>query len=195
MINVKGLFSMRRAAIATASALALGLGAVAWAMSPASAAVKSAAAAVRPAARHAAPRPPCRYGWTPARAAARPGTIEFALEFTNIGGKPCTLIGYPGVTARSATGKQLGDAAGWNPRFPARLVTIPAGGTAHADLFWSDGEVFTSGCKPTQANLIKVYPPNSSTAKVGFFDLPVCTLVNHHYLSATVIRSGPKIDA
>ncbi len=195
MINVKGLFSMRRSAIATVSALAFGLGAVAWATAPASAAVKSAAAAVRPA-------DPARCAtsalsvWVDANQSnGAAGTIEFALEFTNIGGKPCTLIGYPGVTARSATNKQLGDAAGWNPRFPARLVTIPAGGTAHADLFWSDGEVLTSGCKPTQANLIKVYPPNSSTARVGFFDLPVCTLVNHHYLSATVIRSGPKIDA
>ena len=78
---------------------------------------------------------------------------------------PCTLTGYPGVAATNATGKQLGDAAGWNPLYPARLVTIPAGGTAHADLFWSDGEVFTSGCKPTQASLLKVYPPNSHDGK------------------------------
>ena len=125
----------------------------------------------------------------------RAGTIESALEFTNTGSKPCTLIGYPGVAATNATGKQLGDSAGWNPLYRARLVTIPAGGTAHADLFWSDGEVFTSGCKPTQASLLKVYPPNSTTARVGFFDLPVCTLANHHYLSASVIRSGPKLDA
>jgi Protein of unknown function (DUF4232) len=189
MINVKGLLSIRRAAIATASALAIGAGAVVWATAPASAAVNK-------------PADPARCAtsalsvWVDAnQSSGAAGTIEFALEFTNIGGKPCTLIGYPGVTARSATQKQLGDAAGWNPLYPARLVTIPAGGTAHADLFWSDGEVFTSGCKPTQASLLKVYPPNSSTAKVAFFDLPVCTLTNHHYLSATVVRSGPRIDA
>jgi hypothetical protein len=188
MLHVKGLFSFRRTGIAAASALALGVGAVVWATSPASAAVR--------------PADPARCAtsaisvWVDAsQGNGAAGTIESALEFTNIGAVPCTLIGYPGVTATTATGKQLGDGAGWNPLFPARLVTIPAGGTAHADLFWSDGEVFTSGCKPTQASLLKVYPPNSATAKVGFFDLPVCTLTNHHYLSATVIRSGPRIDA
>ncbi len=192
MLHVKSLFSIRRAGIAAASALALGVGAVVWATSPAAAAVS---AANRPA-------DPARCAtsalsvWVDANQNnGAAGTIESALEFTNISGKPCTLIGYPGVTATSATGKQLGDGAGWNPLYPARLVTIAAGGTAHADLFWSDGEVLTSGCKPTQASLLKVYPPNSATAKVGFFDLPVCTLRNHHYLSATVIRSGPRMDA
>jgi len=206
MLKVRGRFSMRRAAVATAAALALGVGAVAWATSPASSApagrLASAvrlAAAVSPAAA-ATPAAHCATSalsvWVDAnQSSGGAGTIESALEFTNIGSKPCTLTGYPGVAATSATGKQLGDSAGWNPRYRARLVTIPAGGTAHADLFWSDGEVFTSGCKPTQASLLKVYPPNSTTAKVAFFDLPVCTLANHHYLSATVIRSGPKLDA
>jgi Domain of unknown function (DUF4232) len=194
MSNVKGLFSMRRAVIGVASALALGVGAVAWATSPASAAVKSPAAVKSTAVARCATS--ALSVWVDAsQGSGGAGTIESALEFTNIGSKPCTLIGYPGVAATSATGKQLGDSAGWNPLYPARLVTVPAGGTAHADLYWSDGEVFTSGCKPTQASLIKVYPPNSSTAKSGFFDLPVCTLANHHYLSATVIRSGPRADA
>jgi hypothetical protein len=196
MLNVKGLLSIRRAAVATASALALGVGAVVWATSPAaSAAPVKLAAVVKPAAAAHCATSALSVWVDASQGNGAAGTIESALEFTNIGSKPCTLSGYPGVTATSATGKQLGDAAGWNPRYPKRLVTIPAGGTAHADLFWSDGEVFTSGCKPTQASLIKVYPPNSSTAKAGFFDLPVCTLANHHYLSATVIRSGPKIDA
>ena len=200
MLNVKGRFGIRRAAAAAASALALGAGGVAWAMLPAAPAVRLApavklAAAVTPAAAaHCATT--ALSVWVDAnQRSGGAGTIESALEFTNIGAVPCTLIGYPGVAATSATGKQLGDSAGWNPRYPARLVTIPAGGTAHADLFWSGGEVFTSGCQPTQASLLKVYPPNSTTARVGFFDLPVCTLARHHYLSATVIRSGPKIDA
>jgi hypothetical protein len=201
MLHVTGLFSIRRAGIAAASALALGAGAVVWATSPAAAvAVKPAApvklaAAVRPADAARCVTSAISVWVDANQNNGAAGTIESALEFTNIGAKPCTLIGYPGVTATSATGKQLGDGAGWNPLYPARLVTIPAGGTAHADLFWSDGEVFTSGCKPTQANLLKVYPPNSPTAKVAFFDLPVCTLPHHHYLSATVIRSGPRMDA
>jgi len=199
MLHVKGLFSIRRAGIAAASALALGVAAVVWATSPASAALSAASSAASSAVKPAAAARCATSAisvWVDAnQGSGAAGTIGYALEFTNIGAVPCTLIGYPGVAAIGATGKQLGDAAGWNPRYPARLVTIPAGGTAHSDLFWSDGEVFTSGCKPTQASAIKVYPPNSSTARLGFFDLPVCTLANHHYLSATVIRSGPKLDA
>jgi hypothetical protein len=188
MLNIKGFPGGRRAAAAAAAALALGVGAVVWATSPASAAVRPADAAS------------CATSalsvWVDAnQSSGAAGTIEYALEFTNIGSKPCTLIGYPGVTATSAAGKQLGDAAGWNPVYPARLVTIPAGGTAHADLFWSDGEVFTSGCKPATASLVKVYPPNSRTSKLGFFDLQACTLAKHPYLFVSVIRSGPKIDA
>ena len=200
MLHIKGLFSIRRAGIrragiAAASALALGVGAVVWATSPASAALSADSSQARPAdaARCAASAISVWVDANQSNGAA--GTFEYALEFTNIGSKPCTLIGYPGVTAIGATGKQLGDAAGWNPLYPARLVTIAAGGTAHSDLFWSDGEVFTSGCKPTQASAIKVYPPNLASASVGFFDLPACTLANHHYLSATVIRSGPRLDA
>jgi len=200
MLNVKSRFGIRRAAAAAASALALGAGGVAWAILPAAPAVQLAPAVKLAAAVTLAAAARCATSvlsvWVDAgQSSGGAGTIESALEFTNIGSKPCTLIGYPGVAATNAAGKQLGDSAGWNPRYSARLVTIPAGGTAHADLFWSDGEVFTSGCKPTQASLLKVYPPNSTTAKVGFFDLPVCTLANHHFLSATVIRSGPRIDA
>ena len=195
MINVKGLLSIRRAAIATAAALALGVGAVVWATTAASAAPSAASAAARPAdsARNCATS--ALSVWVDAnQSSGAAGTIAYALEFTNIGTAACTLIGYPGVTATNANSKQLGDAAGWNPLYPARLVTIPPGGTAHADLFWSDGEVFTSGCKPATASLVKVYPPNSTTAKLGFFDLQACTLTKHPYLFVSVVRSGPKID-
>ena len=121
MVHVRSLFSIRRAAIATASALALGVGAVVWATSPASAAVADSATNCATSSLSV---------WVDAnQSSGAAGTIEYALEFTNIGSKPCTLIGYPGVTATSASGKQLGDAAGWNPLYPARLVTIPAGGT------------------------------------------------------------------
>jgi Domain of unknown function (DUF4232) len=123
------------------------------------------------------------------------GTITYALEFTNISGHACNTFGFPGVSATSLAGKQLGDAAGRNGLFRPRVVTIPAGATAHADLFYGDAEVSTSGCKPTAASLIKVFPPNARGSKLGFFSLPVCTLKHHTYLRVTVVRSGPHLDA
>jgi hypothetical protein len=177
----------RRAATAGISALTLGIGAVVWATTSASAASPAAAA------------PNCATSalsvWVDGdQSDGAAGTIAYPLEITNRGGHACTLKGYPGVSATTLSGRQLGDAAGRNPVFKAAVVTIPAGGTAHADLFWSDGEVYTSGCKPTAASLIKVFPPNSKTAKTGFFSLPVCTLTKHGYLFVSVVRAGSKLD-
>ena len=175
----------RRVTIAAAAALALGAGAATWAASAA-----SAAPAVTPACTSAN----LSVWLDPSQGNAAAGTVSYPLEFTNVGKHACTVFGYPGVSAVRANGKQLGDAAIRNPLFKAALVTIPAGGTAHADLFYSDGEVFTSGCRPATASLIKVYPPNQKAAKVGFFSLASCTLTKHPYLFTTVVRPGPRSD-
>jgi hypothetical protein len=177
---------IRRVTIAV-SALTLGIGAAIWATSSASAA---------PAATPACSSSSLSVWVDASQSSGAAGTIEYALEFTNIAGKACTLFGYPGVSAVNTAGKQLGDAASRNPLFAAKTVTIPAGATAHADLFWSDGEVYTApGCKRVTASLIKVYPPNQKAAKEGFFDLAVCSAARHPYLQVSVVRSGPRLDA
>jgi hypothetical protein len=180
MFQVTSTKRIRRAAAAGASALALGAGAAEAAPPPAVApACATSALSV----------------WVDAdQSSGAAGTIAYPLEFTNHGTRVCTLRGYPGVSATTLGGRQLGDAASRQPVFPAILVTIPAGGTAHADLYWHDAEVFTSGCKPAAASLIKVYPPNSKTAQVGFFSLQACTVKNHGYLSISVVRGGPRLD-
>jgi hypothetical protein len=181
------IMRIRRAAIAGGSALTLGLGAAVWA---------TTAAAAAPAPRAT---PVCATSalsvWVDAtQSDGAAGTVAFALEITNRGGHACTLKGYPGVSATTLNGRQLGDAATRQPVFKAGLVTLAAGATAHADLFYHDAEVTTSGCKPTAASLIKVYPPNSKASKTGFFSLPVCTVKNHSSFSVSVIRSGSKLD-
>jgi hypothetical protein len=178
---------IRRGAIAAVSALTLGLGAAIWATTSASAA---------PAA-----TPACSSSslsvWVDA-SSANPGagTTEYALEFTNISGKACTLYGYPGVSATNSSGKQLGEAADRNPEFAKKTVTIAAGATAHADLGWSEGEVYTApGCDRETAALLKVYAPGDKAARDGFFDLPVCSNTKKDpYLFVTVVRSGPRED-
>jgi hypothetical protein len=177
----------RRAAIAGASALTLGLGAAAWVATAASAAPPPKAA------------PACATSalsaWVDAsQSDGAAGTDALALEITNRGGHACTLTGYPGVSATTFGGKQLGDAANRQPVFKAALVTIPAGGTAHADLFYHDVEVTTSGCKPAVASLLKVYPPNSKTARNAFFSEKVCTVKGHGTFSVSVVRAGSRLD-
>lgn len=181
----------RRAAAAVAAALGLGIGSAVWAASSASAAPAAASAA-------AAIPPVCTTAnlsvWVNlSEGSGAAGTIYYPLEFTNISNHTCRVWGYPGVSATNANGKQLGDAATRDALYPGAWVNIASGGTAHALLGYSDVEVSTSGCKPTTASLLKVYPPNQTSAALTFFSLPVCTLTHHPYLRVTVIRPGVSI--
>jgi hypothetical protein len=179
--------SVRRAAIGLTAAVALGTGSAVWATSSASAAQASAAV------------PGCTAGdlavWVNLQEAqGAAGTFYYPLEFTNISGHACATGAYPGVSATGANGQQLGDAAARNTIYPGRVVTIPAGGTAHALLSYGDVEVSTSGCKPETAQQLKVYPPRSYTAIGTFFDLPGCTVGGSHvYLRVSVIEPGTNI--
>jgi len=182
-------FTSRRAIGGLACAVALGAGSAAWATSSASAAPAQPSATI----------PMCTAGdlavWVNLQQAnGAAGTGYYPLEFTNISGHACGTGGYPGVSATGAAGKQLGDAAGRDPVYPARSVTIPAGGTAHALFSWGSAEVSTSGCKPAKAQQLRVYPPNSRTAISTFFDLPSCTVGGKHvYLHVSVIVPGTNI--
>lgn len=183
----------RRAIAAAIAAVGLAAGSAFWAAS-ASAAPSAPSA---PSAASAIP-PVCTSAnlavWVDAGAPqGAAGTIYYPLEFTNVTNHTCRTWGYPGVSATGANGKQLGSSAARNPLYRGAWVNIPAGGTAHALLAYSDGEVFTSGCKPATASEIKVYPPSSFTADHGFFSLPSCTLTGHVYLTVTVIRPGTNI--
>jgi uncharacterized protein DUF4232 len=87
------------------------------------------------------------------------GTTAWPLDFTNTGRRSCTLRGYPGAAATNANGGQLGRAADREPNPRPTTVTIPAGGTAHAYLLWTEVANFPSGCDVTTASLLKVHPP------------------------------------
>jgi hypothetical protein len=98
------------------------------------------------------------------------------------------------VSATNANGKQLGRAAARNNLYSPEWVNIPAGGTAHALLGYGAAEVSTSGCKPQNASVLKVFAPNGKKADHAFFDFPVCTVKgNHTYLQVSVIQPGTNI--
>jgi hypothetical protein len=182
--------NIRRAAMASASALTLGIGAAVWATSSASAAPAAPAAST----------PRCTAAdlsvWLNlGEASAAAGTAFYPLEFTNVSHHACHLVGYPGVSALNANGKQLGNAAGRNPRFKGATVTIAAGGTAHADLGWVDvGNFPAGGCKPTTATYIRVFAPNDTHSDRGFAPLRACSVKGDTYLFVTTVRPGPNGD-
>jgi hypothetical protein len=181
--------TIRRAAAAAAAAFALGTGSAAVAVSSASAAPAAPSALL----------PVCTAGnlavWVNYGAGqGAAGTFYYPLEFTNTSNHTCRTWGWPGVSATTANGHQLGDAAQRLHYYTPAWVNIAAGGTAHALLAYGNAEVQTSGCKPTKASLIKVYAPNQHTADLGFFSLPACTIGGSHvYLRVANIQPGTNI--
>jgi hypothetical protein len=176
--------NIRRTVAVAAAALTLGTGGAVWATTAASAA---------PAA-----TPACATGnlsvWVDiSQASAAAGHIYYPLDFTNTGSHACTLRGYPGVSATTGSGGHLGRAAARNPIYRAKTVTIPAGGTAHAYLFWVEVLNFSpSACKLGTASLLKVYPPNRKSAADAFFSLQVCksTKPLFQYLYVSTVQPG-----
>jgi len=115
------------------------------------------------------------------------GTIYYPLEFTNLSGHTCYLYGYPGVSALSRTGQQLGSPAGWGSRSGARIVNLKPGATAHTVLAYHDAVVYTEpGCDPvsTAANL-RVYPPGQRSATEAAFSFEACSHAGPIWMSLT----------
>jgi hypothetical protein len=183
---------LRRIAAAAAAALALGTGSAIWASASASAATTT------PAVKHALV-PVCTAAdlavWVNLGAMqGAAGTWYYPLEFTNTSNQTCRTWGWPGVSATNANGRQLGDAARRLNLYTPRWVNIGAGSTAHALLAYGAAEVSTSGCKPANASMIKVYAPNQRSADFGFFSLPVCTVGGGHVdLWVAAIQPGTNI--
>jgi hypothetical protein len=118
------------------------------------------------------------------------GTAFYTLNFTNESGHACTLTGHPGVAAVSLAGHQVGAPAGWAPPAPQR-VRIAAGGTAYAQLRYSDVITSGSGPKPCDATLtagFRVFPPGQQKGKVVPFPLSACTKTNVVYMTTGPVQ-------
>ena len=98
------------------------------------------------------------------------GTFYYELMFHNTGSTACTLYGYPGVSyVMGSQGIQVGDPADRNPTISgqsnAGVVTLAAGGTAHAVLAQVDvGNYPPATCQPVGTLGLRVYPPDQTAA-------------------------------
>jgi hypothetical protein len=92
------------------------------------------------------------------------GSVYYPLNFKNISGHTVTIRGYPGVSAISKSGRQLGNAAAWEPAFPKKTVTLRKGATAHTVVRLVHG-VFGNQQVVT-AYGFRIYPPNQTKSKV-----------------------------
>lgn len=95
---------------------------------------------------------------------ARVGTAvtRYRLEFTNVSGTPCTLAGYPEVTAYRGDGVQVGPAAARDTSGAARRVLLAPGQSAHAVL---DAAAPAARCYPFRASGLRVITPDQTAAR------------------------------
>jgi Protein of unknown function (DUF4232) len=92
------------------------------------------------------------------------GTVFYPLNFVNTGKLGCTLRGYPGVSAVTSSGKQIGGPAS-QISSSYKTVTLPPGKSASAPVgIVETGNFSPSQCAPVTAAGLKVFPPGQSKA-------------------------------
>ena len=116
------------------------------------------------------------------------GSIYYNLDFTNLSGHACTLVGYPGVSAVNLGGHTLGSAASRDNFHAPVVVTLAAGATARAVLrIVEAGNFPASTCRQVAAAGLRVYPPNQTASKVVPFPFSACSRSGPAYLSVRVV--------
>jgi hypothetical protein len=138
--------------------------------------------------------PSCRTSglvvWIDTQGNGAAGSVFFHLELTNQSGHPCSLVGYPGVSAVDLRGHQLGSAAGRSPS-GRRAVTLRNGATASAQLQIAQVLNYPrSVCRQVAAAGLRVYPPNETVSKVVPFPFEACSRSGPVYLHVTRMGAG-----
>lgn len=181
---------------ATGRAVARMIIAVAAALASTCAASAAAAASAKP----AAAAPACGtaglevwLGLGPGAAAA--GSTYYPLEFTNVTERTCHLRGFPGVSAVSVSGGQVGSPAARDRSSAPRTVTLAPGGTAHVPLQLVDaGNFEPAACDPAVTAGLRIYPPGqASAALVPSVSFPACSATGPVYLSVGPVQAGTGV--
>jgi Protein of unknown function (DUF4232) len=122
------------------------------------------------------------------------GHTAYQLELSNISGRTCTLLGFPGVSAVAVGGRQLGSPAARDHADPTRLVTLGRGATAHVFLLITNVAFFPpAACHPASAIGLKVFPPNTRTATVVSFSFQACARTGPVFLRVRTTVAGTGI--
>ena len=119
---------------------------------------------------------------------AAAGSTSYPLELTNVSGRTCHLLGYPGVSAL-AGGGQAGTAAARDRAVPARTVTLRPGSSAHAVVRIADVGAFPPAtCRPVRADGLRVFPPGAVRAAVVPFRFRACSRKGPVFLDVTAVQ-------
>ncbi len=129
------------------------------------------------------------------------GSAYYNLNLTNLSAGTCTLYGYPGVSAVTQAGVQVGSAAARNSAHPVALITLTSArsakglqtstshNTATVILQITDAGNFSpSSCVPITAAGLRVYPPNQKESTVVPFPFVACAKPGPRFLHVESVQ-------
>lgn len=129
--------------------------------------------------------------WLDTQGSGALGTTYYFLYFTNLSGSTCTLFGYPGVSAVTLTGAQIGSAASRDGE-SAQTVTLANGATTHALVGIVNAGVITAPqCHPVTAAGLRVYPPDQTQSRIVPMPFTACSKISASYLSIGPVGFPP----
>jgi hypothetical protein len=103
------------------------------------------------------------------------GSFYTPVILTNKASKPCTMLGYPGVSYISKSGAAVGPPAS-EIKGKERTVTLPSGGAASALLHQPNPLAFPpADCHKKKASGLRVYPPGQTLSLTVAAPTQVCT--------------------
>jgi hypothetical protein len=93
------------------------------------------------------------------------GSVHRPLVFTNTGGRPCELRGFPGVSyVTGDDGHQVGPAAQESGERGGEVVLAPGGQAAAPVQFVQVANFDAAACRPTPVRGLRVYPPGDTAS-------------------------------
>jgi hypothetical protein len=124
-----------------------------------------------------------------------PGTY-YALEFTNVSDRTCSLYGYPEVSAyreSAITGRRIGNAAKRDTSVRPQPVLLAPGATAHAVLRVTvTASPAPASCAQVTAAELRVTLPRHGQPAFVPAHIPVCSN-GHVSLSVQAIQARPGV--
>jgi hypothetical protein len=129
------------------------------------------------------------------------GSSYYNLNLTNLSARSCTLFGYPGVSAITQAGIQLGSSAGRDGQHASTRITLASArtakgfesstsrNTATVILQITVAENFPASiCSPITASGLRVYPPGQKESTVVPFPFVGCAKAGPQFLHVEAVQ-------
>jgi hypothetical protein len=119
----------------------------------------------------------------------------YALEFTNVSNRACSLFGYPEVSAyrdSPASGGPIGGTAIRDTSVRPKPVMLEPGATAHAVLRVA-GDTEPAGCAEVTAEELRITLPRQARPSLVPAHIPVCSERGYASLTVQAIQARPGI--